>query len=260
MVIVFGVYNLGKSHRVVDRAYCDICGATNRPVVSYSAWEFAHVMFVPVIPLGKNRIFRKCGTCNQHYKIPLKGDKLTMAVDEVRREALATIGGGIDATLAYVAELAHLGDFEGTESVIEALGKQDQAGRALAEARFLSLKGDDKNAEASFRRAAELDQSSGAPNYWFGHFLLSRQRDGEAVEQLRQAAGLCGDYEYADMLSDFHLARKHHKNWDGLATLMAELARLRPDMLEDKSFAKLHAKAHKKTGRVAGSGNPYSQA
>jgi len=260
MFIVYGVYNLGRGQRVFDRTHCDICGKTNRPVVSYSAREFVHLMFVPLVPLGKNRIVRSCGTCKHFYKLPLKGSKLKAAIDELRREALARIGTDINHTLSDLADLAHMGDFEGAESIIKALDGHSQGARWLAEARFLTLKGDDQNAEASFRKALELDRTSGTPDYWFGHFLLMQGRDGEAVAQLSQAVQRDPGYEYSGLLHDFHLVRKQRRNWAGLATIMAELVRLHPEATGDKTFSKLYAKACRKAGRATGSANPYAQA
>ena len=145
-------------------------------------------------------------------------------------------------------------------SLLEELDDQGEAIHALAEARFLALQGNVEKAESSFRRALEADPSSGAPNFWLGRFLLIQERDDEAIAQLQRAADINSAYEYLGLLQDFSQARKCKKNWDGLATIMTEMVRRQPNVIEDRRFAKLYSKACKKRERAIEMGNPYAQA
>jgi len=260
MIIVFGTYLWPKTQRVSDRAYCSICERECRPLTSYSAWEVAHLMFIPLIPWGRVRVVCYCMTCQNCYRFSLNGRKLKAAIDARRREAFARVGRGINNTLNDVEALTHMGDFEGVQSLLDALDSQGGASRALAEARFLSLQGNAQEAESHFRQALEANPSSGTPDFWLGHFLLMQERDEEAVEQLQRAVQLNPDYEYFSLLQEFSQTRKYRKNWHGLAVLMGEMVRRHPDVTADRKFAKLYAKACRKSGRIGETTNPYADA
>ena len=258
MVFIYGSYHWDKKDRVFDRAYCSICGRENRPVCSYTAWEVGQVMFVPLMPWGRIRVVGHCLTCKQFYKFSLKGRRLKAATDEQRTDAFAGMGQDINQTLADLAGLAHLGDFEGVQSLLDELANQGKASHALAEARFLALQGDAESAKSSFLKSLEADPSFGAADFWFGRFLLVQERDEEAIAHLQRAAALNQNYECFGSLEDFVQVRKQQKNWDGLATIMAEMARLQPDMTNDRRFGKLYSKACRKSGRDTMIANPYA--
>jgi len=214
-------------------------------------------MFIPVMPWRRIRVVCSCLTCKQCYKFLIKGRRLKASIDDQRREAFARNGQDINHALHDVASLAHLGDFEGVRALLEEF---DGLVRTLAEARFLSLQGNEKEAELSFRKALKADPLSGTPDFWLGRFLIAQERDEEAISQFQRAAQLNPDYEYFGLLQDFNSARKQRKNWHGLAVIMAEMVRRQPDVTTDRKFAKLYAKACKKSGRIVETGNPYTNA
>ncbi len=259
MVFVSGIYHWGKKDYIFDRAYCSFCGRTNRPIRSYTTWEVAHVMFVPLMPWGKIRVVCQCLTCKSFFRLYFKGRKLKSAVEKQRDDALKHVGQNIDQTLEDIAFLAHLGDFEGAQSILDELTARDESGYALAEARLLALRGEVEKAECSFHRAVKLDSESGMPNYWFGHFLLIQERDEDAVVHLRRAYELSASEDCIVLLKDFIHVRKQQKNWHGLATIMTEIKYLAPDAISDKRSAKLYSKACRKSGRNLDIANPYAQ-
>ena len=258
IIIVSGSYYRGRKQQIIDRSYCSICERENRPLRSYSAWEIGHFMFIPLMPWGRVRIFCSCLTCQHHYKFSLKGKRLKAAIEQQRKDAFARLGKDLYETLNDVAGLAHLGDFEGVRSLLEKLDDHGQAARTLGEARFLALQGRASEAESNFQKALKADPSSGTPDFWLGQFLLTQKRDEEAIAQLQRAAQLNPHYEYFGLLRDFSLARKQRKNWHGLAVIMSEMARRQPDMTKDRKFARLYAKACRKSGRIAETSNPYA--
>lgn len=257
MILIYGNYHWGKKDCVSDRAYCSICGRANRPLRSYTAWEVGHAMFVPLMPWGRIRVVRHCLTCKQFYKYAIKGRRLKTAQQEQRDDALERVGQDIDQTLSDLASLAHLGDFEGAQLVLDQLAVRNEAEHALAEARFMGLCGDPERAERNFAKAIHLMPESSKAYFWFGQFLLIQERDEEAVTQFRCAGESDSDEGTTCLLEDFVQVRKQQKNWDGLAAVMAELARRRPDSLDNRKFAKLYSKACRKSGRVAQVVNPY---
>ena len=193
MVLIYGNYHWGKKDRISDRAYCGICGRSNRPVRSYTAWEVGHAMFVPLVPCGRIRVVRHCLTCKRFYMFALKGRRLKTAVQEQRADALGRVGQNLDQALSDLASLAHLGDFEGAQAVLDQLAVRDEAAHALAEARFMGLCGDAERAERSFAKAIHLRPRSSQACFWFGQFLLIHERDEEAIAQLRCAGELGSD-------------------------------------------------------------------
>jgi tetratricopeptide (TPR) repeat protein len=259
MILIYGCYHWGKKGCVSDRTFCPICGRDNRPIRSYSAWEVGHAMFVPLMPWGRIRVVGHCLTCKRFYKFVLTGRKLKAVIEEQRTEALARVGRDIDQTLSDLASLAHLGDFDGPQSILDRLAGQGEAEHALAEARLMSLLGDVTRAEESYLKALQLDPETGRPGFWFGQFLLIHERDEEAVVQLRRAGEVTPGDGHLALLWDFVHVRKQQKNWHGLTTIMTEIVRSHPDAVDDKWFAKLYVKACRKSGRAPEETNPYTQ-
>jgi len=216
-------------------------------------------MFVPFFPLGTIRGVLSCPTCMRLYRYALKGRKLKAAIAKRRETALGRVGEDLKTTLEDVAQMAHLGDFEGVESLLQELANGEGAACALARARFLELQRRTEEAEACLREAVKTDVSSGAPQFWLGRFLLNQGRDAEAVRELRQAAELSHEYRYLDVLESLIKLRKRQKQWGGLAAIMAEILRLEPGRANTGSFSKLFTKACRKSGRVVDAQNPYAQ-
>ena len=257
-MVIEGASHLFKKRKVSERATCPHCGCENRVLRSYSAWEFFHAMFIPLVPLGTVRAVLHCPTCLQFYKFALKGRKLKAAVAERREAAFSRPGDDVNATLDDVAAMAHLGDFEGVQSLLEKLTSTGAAASIMSEARFLDLQGFAGEAEVRFREAVDVDASSGTARFWLGRFLLHQGEDAEAVATFRQAAEISPDCQYLALLEGMIDLRKRQKKWDGLATIMAEALCLCPDMANERAFSKLFAKACRKSGRAMDISNPYA--
>lgn len=255
-----GDMHLFKKRRILEWGTCPHCGRENRALRSHSTWQFFHAMFIPLIPMGTIRAVLCCPSCFTFHTFALKGRKLKAAIAEQREEALARVGEDLDTTLQDVAAMAHLGDFEGVESLVEQLsGNGDDGAAVLVEARFLDLQGRAEEAEARFRDALKFDAYPGAPRFWFGRFLLYEGREAEAIAEFQQAAEESPEYPYIDMLVSLIELRRRQKKWDALAAIMGEVLRMDPDLANTKSFSKLFAKAYKKSGRALNVPNPYAQ-
>ena len=249
MVIWFGSYHLRKKRQVFDRDTCTICGQPNRPLRSYTAFELGHAYWIPLMPWGRARIARSCLTCKRLHKFAPKGRRLREAIEMTREDALAGVGGDVDLAMGFVAQLAHLGDFEGVDQLLSAWGERDPSVRALGGARFLGLTGDADAAVAAFEGALKKDPVRGAVHYWFGRYLLVLGRDEEAVAQLARAAEASPAYDDLGLLADLSVARECDKDWHGMAVLLDEIVRRRVEVLDDRSFARRYAKACRKAGR-----------
>ena len=258
MILIYGTYHLFKGHKVSDRAACAHCGQQNRIVESYTAWEFFHLYYFPVIPLGRLRAVLKCPSCSRFYKFAPKGKKITKEIEDRRNAAMSQIGGNINATLGDVVTLTHLGDFEGVKNLLDQLSSRNAGYHALAQGRYYELRKMPREAQESFQEAVRSNPDSAAARFWFGRFLLHQYRESEAIAEFQQAAKLAPGYEYCDMLASLIELRKRQSKWQGLMSIMDEVVRLEPNRMNDKKFAKLYAKVCKKNGRYLEAPNPYA--
>lgn len=259
MLIIFGQRQYGKKNLVSDRMDGTRCGGQNCLVTSYSTWEAFHVWYIPIIPYASYRVVYMCPACQTSYKFPLGKPQHISAIEDLKRGAIARLGANIDDTLEDVAALAHLGGFEAAEALIDALAARDEAGHALADGLYHSVRGKGPQAEACYRRALQADRASGRPEFWLGRFLLKVQRDAEAICFPRQAAQATKAYEYLGILRGYRRTREWDKNWAGLEVIMSEMLRLEPRLGEQPDFAKAYEKACRKTGRMTNADNPYAQ-
>jgi tetratricopeptide (TPR) repeat protein len=259
MTLIYGNYYWARKDQVAQRAYCSLCNSENRPLRSYTAREVGHVYWIPLMPWGRRRIVRHCLTCKQFYIFRATGKKLEGEIEAQRELIYARIGSDPDVTVADVSTLAHLGDFEGVQRVIQGLDEQGDPSAALARAWVAGLRENADEAREQFDLALATMDLQACVRYWLSRFLFQQKQDEEACEQLDQAATLDSRYDDVQLLQDMIQARKHTKDWDNLAVIMNHAVARRPKLGRERWFAKLHTKACRKSGRPAEGTWPHAR-
>lgn len=253
MVIVFGILHLFKRSRLEDRDWCERC-LRRRRLMTYTAWEFAHVYYIPLIPLGPLHIIRKCPTCHRFGK--MNAGKARQAADaayEAAQEALTA--GKLDDALTSIDLCAMYG---GVDRAGEFLAKLDASDVRVLETHgtLLHMRRRFAEAESKLRQAVSVSPDNVAAHIALGKTLLESKRVDEGLNELRRAAELAPkDVDIRCVLKE-ELERR--KRWEELRIVLEEIAAITPEMLEDKAFRKLLAKVRKKTAGTQGV-NPYAQ-
>lgn len=108
MVLVWGTRTYGQDDGFSRYDYCEHCGEHGR-LKTYSTAKFGHLYFIPIVPLGKKRVFDACPRCEMHKEAPLatfnKGKEADLAkvfeVLEGQRQAPEAVTKSVLTLLAY---------------------------------------------------------------------------------------------------------------------------------------------------------------
>src|SRR5436190_421444 len=65
-----GTWYWGKTNVHSHQAKCEQCGV-HTTLTSFDTTLYAVLFFVPMIPLGKRRVFQMCGNCKSHRAMKL---------------------------------------------------------------------------------------------------------------------------------------------------------------------------------------------
>jgi hypothetical protein len=67
----FGTRYSGRSNPTVFRGTCEFCGRSAE-ISSYDTRLWICAVYVPIIPLGRKRVFDMCSRCRRHRVMPLE--------------------------------------------------------------------------------------------------------------------------------------------------------------------------------------------
>ncbi len=249
MVIIWGSRHYGKRRAAVVRAACESCGRAGYKR-SYEAWHAGHLYFIPIIPMGRQRIFRMCSACDQGRVASGKEWARIRATEieprlaafrdaptdrEVAEEALAVTVGLDDREGFYEVALGIERAFAGDATMLASLGG--------GYAHFLM----DDAALSANRRA--LDRDASCPEARCGLALaLLRAGDPDAAAE-HVAAAIKADPEGSAWLGmalvEAYQADGRHR--DALAALETVRERC-PDVPEEVVAEAESASAGKSEG------------
>lgn len=256
MIIFYGSSHFCKKRKVKEWMPCPHCHRGS-VMTSYTAFEWGHLYWIPLIPFGSVRAVLSCPACKKLYKFASDGKKREQAIANGRQHTREQMAAGQDV-VPDVAIMAHMGDFEGAEEfIVELRSAGNEMMASAANGRFLQLQGLSQPAEEEFLRALESDGTHPAAHYWFGRFLLDEGRDEEAISHLRHVPH-DGEYAWGPLLNILADRRRRQGDWPGAALMLDEMLRLDPNLAQDKHFAKAMEKAHHKTARADDAPNPYA--
>ncbi|MDF1661964.1 MAG: hypothetical protein P1V97_09335, partial [Planctomycetota bacterium] len=162
MVLVWGTRTYGQDDGFSRYDYCEHCGEHGR-LKTYSTAKFGHLYFIPVIPMGKKRVFDACPRCEMHKEAPLaafnKGKESDLAeVFEVlkgQRQAPEAVTKSVLTLLAY-GQFEH---FKAAAPVIEReYAKEYEVLGALAA--VYNYIGDLEAAERLYAQSLILEESN----------------------------------------------------------------------------------------------------
>ncbi len=163
--------------------------------------------------------------------------------EEAARRALSLDPGNApaQATLGYVALYYHWDAARAEEAFREAIRRDPgySTGHQWY-ANFLTAAGRFREAEASMRRARELDPLSLIANAALGWVLYFAGRDEEALIQARNTLELDPDFDLAHLWSGWSLERMGRSD-DALRELEAAVAKAEGSALARSSLARLRA-------------------
>lgn len=162
MVLVWGTRCYGQDDGYSRHDYCEHCGQHGR-LKTYSTAKFGHLYFIPIIPLGKKRVFDSCPRCEMQREAPLaaynKGKESDLAemyeVLKGQGQAPELVTKGIMMLLAY-------GQFDHFKAAAPVLEKEYSREHEVlgALAAIYDYLGDLESAERLYLQCLALEESN----------------------------------------------------------------------------------------------------
>ena len=268
-VIIFGTRAYFRTGRVTQHGFCENCNQLAK-LRSYTAMNFVHVYFVPLIPIsGRQRHHKMCPKCNRGRE--MSPDALTALINGLKErsaDALVAMQSGdatfgepdphsgrgddcVDFLRGAFDYLYAAGEREFCDTVIASLSSHDLAyAREMLAAAMATMDGKIDPAIEHYEAAALADSARPQPLAQRGHLLVTRRRRQEAIDSYQAALQRTGERGgRVGLLMQIADEQMALKQFDAAVDAFESAIAIVPSLAEDKSIAKNLKKARKKSGR-----------
>lgn len=243
-----GTSYLGKKNLEVREGLCQHCGKEAK-LSSYDTRLFFVVVFIPVVPLGKKRVFEQCSRCTYHRAMPL-GE-----YEELTTETLSELEAehrrkpeDAEAAIAFNSALFEFNQAERAQSHLEELLRTfpDEARVQFYGAAMREQEGRSEEAKRLFDRAYDLDPNDP---------VIVRAKVIGLVEEgaLSQARSLQRQQrrEDRDLGVTILIARAYQERADHMAAMeiFREVVNEVPEVAQDKEIRKMVRASEKAMGQ-----------
>ena len=199
-----GTHYYGRGNASARRGTCEFCGRT-ATLTSYDTREFFCVIFIPLIPISKYRIFDECSSCRKHRRVKFSAFEQQIAAQvKPLRDAVQRSPNDAAAHQALIRELATLRmnvDAEdAARDAVDAIPNHPTLN--LLAGQLLSGKGDLPGAAAFLERAVYFDGTDAQARLSLGRVQYLNGDYNNAARQLEEAHRLAP----ADTAATFLLA------------------------------------------------------
>ncbi|MCB2155065.1 hypothetical protein KQI84_09270 [bacterium] len=244
-----GTHYWGERNIVVREGACEACGKVGK-LKSYETTLFFVVLFIPLIPLRKLRVFDQCLSCRRHRVMSMKQwQEARATVSEKEISKYREDPDNIEAIKECLGALVSLRDTEGLANFArEILPRHDRNPEVLtllADAQgFLWLY---KDAEANLRAALRTDGEYVPAKESLAEMVALAGRPDEA-EQLAQHIIDRGEPDKAWLL--YKIAESHQAigNHAAALRLLNQCEALVPQIRQNKDFNKSRKLSEKLQG------------
>ena len=237
-----GTHYYGRGNASARRGTCEFCGRT-ATLTSFDTRECFCVVFIPLIPIAKYRIFDECSSCRKHRRVKFS-DFERQVEGQVRplREAVRRSPNDAGAHEALVRELASLrmnaDAEEAARSAVDAI--PNNAMLNLLAGQILASKGDLPGAAAFLERAVYFDTTDAPARLSFGRVLYLKGDYMAAAKQLEEAHRLApSDATATYLLADSYM---NLERWPDALAMWQQIPR------PDRSVLKQIAHCKKRLG------------
>jgi hypothetical protein len=243
----FGTRYSGRSNPTVFRGTCEFCGRS-ADISSYDTRLWICAVYVPLIPLGRKRVFDMCSRCRRHRVMPLEGYR--RLEEEAVREgesAYRAAPSDADQALVHLDRLLAFHRNDEAMALAEELSRRfpDRPAVLLAIAPLYLAAGRDDEADRLLERAHRTDPSDPAVRQALvGRHLAAGRMD--AARALADGPG-AGALDPGLALA---LARAQLQGGEHLGALsrLRELLARDPQLGQDREFRRTLAAAEKAAG------------
>ena len=262
-MIIFGARMYFKQNVVKSFEKCERCGAYGKQV-SYKARKFAHIYFIPLIPLSKlSQVLRECSRCKVGSHIPV--DQLEPMVDSVANQfkslILAVSEGQREIELEPGVPTANIGlmiadimgdlyclkEIENVNSISDVLlANSMNFENELVLGKWSELNGRLDEAKHHYRAAQQQKPADSIPVY---QMAVAELRSGnlEAAEsEFKKYIQLAPDDigAHGELAGIYQQQKKFHQ----LVETYDAIYKLNPATITNKPMSKVYKKACKKAG------------
>lgn len=251
MLLIYGTMDCFKRDYVRESGLCPHCGRVGT-LTSYTAREFGHLYYIPLIPDARYRVVMSCRRCRKCYKVRLKEvpEKIAgLLVDGMTAARAGDVHGAADA----FAALMHFGGFAEVEEVLHEL-ESVEGGRPsrLLRASAAQMRGDLLGAEEQYRAQVQVAPADWETRRRLGDLLAGNRDLLAAAEEYRAIAE--GNPQDAGVRVRLADVLENLKMWDAMVVTLEEACAIEPAFTQNKVFDKRLGAARKKAARTPRAG------
>jgi tetratricopeptide (TPR) repeat protein len=228
--------------------------------------SFFHLYFIPIIPLSSyHRVHKYCNLCNNGLSFPIdKHDAITLKIKEQSAHAILALHDGeemvddiedeptdavsfLEGALDWFHAAA---DKEFSYQLVQQLNRPEcKFPEAMITAYAQMLDGDLNKSAESYQVASRLKPADYRGHFRLANVLVELKKGDQAIPAYQAAAAAAEDinmqvsilYLLAELLTK-------QKRFLDASQAYDQIIQRRPELINDKEFAKLMNKAKKKAG------------
>lgn len=270
-MIIFGTRSYFRTKNVSQHGFCANCNRFAK-LRSYTAMNFIHVYFIPVIPISaRKRTHKTCPKCNTGRELtPVALEQLIVGLKERTADALLALHSGdqtfgeinpdtgqADSCIEFLQGafdwLFAAAEADFCQSVLASLQAPNTTyAREMLAASLATMRGQLNPAIEHYQNAAIADSKNHQPLVQAAHLLVVAKRRDEAIDRYREAIEKTKQpHERLGIYLNLGEEQINAKRYDEAVDSYEAAIAIQPSVIEDKLVAKALKKARKKSGRLA---------
>jgi predicted Zn-dependent protease len=243
-----GTWYWGKDNLITRNGACEFCGKQVE-LKSYDTTLYLVAVYIPLIPLGRKRVFDACPKCRRHRVVPLS------KWQQMRADAIVQVSQAWQANrkdpekaAAVVNTIVGFHDPQSFRDIAPVIGDafQHDADVQLLLAGAHDHFGETASAEGAYRAACKI-RNDDRSNAGFANFLLRQQRPAEAEPLLKPALNN-RNRPFAPLLLALAQSYQSVGENDRAARIVDDVGTAFPDLLSDPGYERVR----KSTSKYAG--------
>lgn len=244
-----GTHYYFKRNLVQNQGVCEHC---HRSAIlsDYDVGFFFVVLYIPIIPLGRQMIIGECNACNMHRVMPLRQwEQLRDEAIEAGLNRLAQAPKSADAALALLGTYSMFNQSNDAVGLATAIRNthSDDYDTMLALGAWYESRLKETEANDCFKVAVRLDPERLTSK----RIRLFDEMEAKKFAEVQKLAGALLEHAATENQAVLFLAAKfftQHQKFDDAYTLFRGLVEKFPELKKDKDFRRAAREAEQGVG------------
>ncbi|MBL8888512.1 MAG: hypothetical protein JNL67_00940 [Planctomycetaceae bacterium] len=247
-----GTHYYFKRNVVQNQGVCEHC-RRQATLSDYDVGLFIVVLYIPIIPLGRQMIIGECNACGMHRAMPLRQwEQLREEAIESGLNRLAQAPKSADAALALLGTYSMFNQFSDAEGLAAAIlsTHAEDYDTMLTLGAWYESRQQPTEANACFQNAVRLDPERLASK----RIRLFDEMEAKKFSEVQKLAAALLEHGANENHAVLFLTAKffnQHQKFDDAYTLFKGLLEKFPDLKKDKDFRRAAREAEQGVGLPA---------